>query len=249
MLRIFRKIRYDLMETNNITKYLKYAVGEILLIVIGILIAVQIHNWNENQRLENVKRDYFQLLLLDLEEDSYNINNRIIFAKERIAEYEAYEAKFRSLNPDISEIMAGLSQINTDANTLTFKTNTIEILNSTGDIKLMSNEIRNKIIDLSRTQTYLDHIIKRNTTLFLEQNQAIEKLGWSPVSDRLMNNPNLRELENGCMFSLEKSIQLIYAVESVYLFKHRIEKNIKEKYEALLVDIANLKNLIELELN
>ncbi len=102
----------------------------------GILIAVQINNWNEIQRLENIKRNYFQLLLLDLEEDSFNINNRIIFAKERIAEYEAYEAKFRSSNPDIREILAGLSQINTDANTLTFKTNTIEILNSTGDIKI-----------------------------------------------------------------------------------------------------------------
>ncbi len=47
MLKFFRKIRYDLMEKNKTGKYLKYAIGEIVLVVIGILIALQINNWNE----------------------------------------------------------------------------------------------------------------------------------------------------------------------------------------------------------
>lgn len=41
-------MRYDLMEKNKTGKYLKYAIGEILLVVIGILIALQINNWNES---------------------------------------------------------------------------------------------------------------------------------------------------------------------------------------------------------
>lgn len=51
MIKFFRKIRYDLMEKNKTGKYLKYAIGEIILVVIGILIALQINNWNENQKL------------------------------------------------------------------------------------------------------------------------------------------------------------------------------------------------------
>lgn len=51
MIKFFRKIRYDLMEKNKTGKYLKYAIGEIVLVVIGILIALQINNWNE-KRLE-----------------------------------------------------------------------------------------------------------------------------------------------------------------------------------------------------
>ena len=47
MIKFFRRIRYDLMEKNKTGKYFKYAIGEIVLVVIGILIALQINNWNE----------------------------------------------------------------------------------------------------------------------------------------------------------------------------------------------------------
>jgi hypothetical protein len=53
MIKLFRKIRYDLMEKNKTGKYLKYALGEIVLVVIGVLIALQINNWdNENSYKE-----------------------------------------------------------------------------------------------------------------------------------------------------------------------------------------------------
>ncbi len=54
MIKFFRKIRYDLMEKNKTGKYLKYAIGEIVLVVIGILIALQVNNWN-NVRLDNLE--------------------------------------------------------------------------------------------------------------------------------------------------------------------------------------------------
>lgn len=47
MIRFFRKIRYKFIEQHKTGKYLKYAVGEIMLVVIGILLALQINNWNE----------------------------------------------------------------------------------------------------------------------------------------------------------------------------------------------------------
>ena len=47
MIQFFRKIRFNLMEKNKTGKYLKYAIGEIVLVVLGILIALQINNWNE----------------------------------------------------------------------------------------------------------------------------------------------------------------------------------------------------------
>ncbi len=53
MIKFFRKIRYDLMVKNKTGKYLKYAIGEIVLVVIGILIALSINNWNEKRKLSN----------------------------------------------------------------------------------------------------------------------------------------------------------------------------------------------------
>ena len=52
MIKFFRKIRYDFMEKNKTGKYLKYAIGEIVLVVIGILIALQVSNWNTS-RIDN----------------------------------------------------------------------------------------------------------------------------------------------------------------------------------------------------
>ena len=54
MIKFFRKIRQKLLEQNKVSKYLIYALGEIILVVIGILIALQINNWNENR--QNKKR-------------------------------------------------------------------------------------------------------------------------------------------------------------------------------------------------
>ncbi|WP_353779443.1 DUF6090 family protein [Winogradskyella sp. 3972H.M.0a.05] len=52
MIKFFRHIRKSLIEKNQMGKYFKYAVGEILLVVIGILIALQINNWNEDRKLQ-----------------------------------------------------------------------------------------------------------------------------------------------------------------------------------------------------
>ena len=51
MIKFFRNIRQILIMENNTSKYLKYAIGEIVLVVIGILIALQINNWNVDGKL------------------------------------------------------------------------------------------------------------------------------------------------------------------------------------------------------
>jgi hypothetical protein len=51
VIKFFRNIRKNLPNESKMTKYFKYAIGEIVLVVIGILIALQINNWNQN-RLE-----------------------------------------------------------------------------------------------------------------------------------------------------------------------------------------------------
>ncbi len=50
MIKFFRKIRQTMIKENKVSKYLLYAIGEILLVVIGIVIALQINNWNENRK-------------------------------------------------------------------------------------------------------------------------------------------------------------------------------------------------------
>ncbi|WP_407556388.1 DUF6090 family protein [Winogradskyella sp. 4-2091] len=69
MIKFFRKIRYNLMETGRTSKYFRYAIGEIVLVVIGILIALQINNWNENRKNTQYEQNYLQRILSDLNKD------------------------------------------------------------------------------------------------------------------------------------------------------------------------------------
>lgn len=80
MIKIFRKIRYDLMEKNQNGKYFKYAIGEIVLIVIGILFALQINNWNIAKNQQQKIKDYAKLYIQDLEADilMIDINYKMI---------------------------------------------------------------------------------------------------------------------------------------------------------------------------
>ena len=77
MLRIFRNMRNNLLSQNRFTHYLFYALGEILLVVIGILIALQVNNWNENRRIKQQAETYRQRLLDDLKSDINYISVRI----------------------------------------------------------------------------------------------------------------------------------------------------------------------------
>ena len=82
MIKLFRKIRQKLAYENNKGKYIRYALGEIVLVVIGILIALQINNWNENRLNNKTIKTYLNSLIQDLNDDQDIldfINNRHSF--------------------------------------------------------------------------------------------------------------------------------------------------------------------------
>ncbi|GGD53680.1 hypothetical protein GCM10011361_20460 [Muriicola marianensis] len=77
MFGFFRKLRYDLINEHKIARYLKYAIGEIILVVIGILIALQINNWNESRKQEEIKIRYLQELRSEFSQNLVLIDNSI----------------------------------------------------------------------------------------------------------------------------------------------------------------------------
>ena len=74
MIKFFRKIRQNLLMENKNGKYFKYAIGEIILVVIGILLALQINNWNENRLKTNSVKTYLTNLIQDLKEDQKKLD-------------------------------------------------------------------------------------------------------------------------------------------------------------------------------
>lgn len=86
MISFFRKFRQDLMEKNKVGKYFKYAIGEILLVVLGILIALWINNWNEERKDKQQAENYLDRVesdLIELIDKSSNLisqNREILIA-------------------------------------------------------------------------------------------------------------------------------------------------------------------------
>jgi len=82
MIKFFRKIRQKMLTENKFSKYLIYAIGEIILVVIGILIALQINNLNESKKEQNILEASLISLKLNLQEDIISLNAQIDYNKD-----------------------------------------------------------------------------------------------------------------------------------------------------------------------
>jgi len=78
MIKFFRKIRQNLlMETGKTGKYFKYAIGEILLVMVGILLALQVNNWNENRKQHIQDLQFLETLRTELTLDTIALSQKI----------------------------------------------------------------------------------------------------------------------------------------------------------------------------
>ena len=75
MIKFFRKIRYDLMKQNKNSRYFKYALGEIILVVIGILIALSINNWNEGRKNKAFEKEILMQIQVNLIKDKLTLED------------------------------------------------------------------------------------------------------------------------------------------------------------------------------
>ncbi len=153
MIKFFRRIRFDLMEKNKTGKYIKYAIGEIMLVVLGILIALQVNNWNQDR----IARREADIFLDRLKQDL--LNEKTVLS-ERIKYYEKVHQHAKNVVNTLSYQSDSLdSQFLIDvyqASQIWMYRNvrdTYDELISTGNINLISDKNLRKRIGLYYDET------------------------------------------------------------------------------------------------
>ena len=174
MIKFFRQIRLDHMEKNKTGKYFKYAIGEIVLVVIGILIALQINNWNEKRKLkvEEVKflKNFKQSLISDIEFNDFRFD-KYELTKESISFLLNHIEQDLQYQDSLKYHFGRITQ------TWTPKINTevFEALKA-NDLNLISNDgLRDKLISYyswssnvldAQVNKYVQRIEDANSTIF-----------------------------------------------------------------------------------
>jgi hypothetical protein len=170
MIKFFRKIRQKLLMDlpgrqagNKASKYLLYAIGEIILVVIGILIALQINNWNEQRKERSREVEFLKGLKTDLLADKASLEYIIA---EREAKVKSSVTLLKTVKLDTyAEVFSADSMISTVHSWVEYvpQTNTFDELVSSGNLGIIKNDsIKNRLLKLKqhreRDHTYTEHM-------------------------------------------------------------------------------------------
>ena len=181
MIKFFRKIRQQLLTANKFSKYLLYAIGEIVLVVIGILVALQINQWNTNTKNNSLEKIYLQRLKADVNwniEELTRIINIFSRQEKTIEEYlKGNEGHKRNIW--INFMMAHQT-----------RNSTYNELVSTGSLKLIKDiHLRDMLDDLRAFTEYSYRELEYHRQFSVLDQQAlrsINQLDFSVVNDSLV---------------------------------------------------------------
>ena len=223
MIKYFRKIRQKLLTENKFSKYLLYAIGEIVLVVIGILIALQINNWNEKQKEQKLANVYYCRILDDFKLDKELIENsqnqvtdHISYGKQLIIDlHKSNKGKHELLNDWLKVIRLEPYVPRKFA---------FDDLTSSGNLKLISDlELKNSLAEYyANLENILMHINQNREELvrrsypknpvefgiqefdYLNTTLGTEVLNLLPENDWIHDkeNNNFLDFQNNVIFSL-----------------------------------------------
>ena len=229
-MKVFRNLRRRFLNSNKIGNYLKYAIGEIALVVIGILIAIQINNWNSQKLLDQKEVQTYQQIKRQLSDDLKeitevsNLNNYYygLFSKANQLISEKDYSKIDSL-VILTMNLSKYSDFNGSGNIY-------ETLVNSGDIKLINNtEIISKLQRLEMTYSELNKIEDMNWEIIMKE--------LSPELKGVINYSNLQVIKPEKLYAVE--LQNIY-IESIFLTKGK-----EMIYDKASNEIENIIKIID----
>jgi uncharacterized membrane-anchored protein YhcB (DUF1043 family) len=245
MIKFFRRIRQNLIVENRFSKYLLYAIGEIILVVIGILLALQFNNWNIERENSTKERWYLINIVEDIEYQKEHLKDikshyeqSIATAKSLLKEYRKLKsfAKMDSLNFRLNLIMIVENFPNTN-NTY------LELVNSGQQTLISDKDLSIDIIDyyLFCEDNYINMKNNNDNVFYKEIHPVLYGLHQTILSEiKLSGEENFLRMEDAKtqeylrqkLETPENTLRLINALKNSILINSLHLEMVKETQEA-----------------
>ncbi|MFN1835232.1 DUF6090 family protein [Balneola sp. MJW-20] len=170
MITLFRRIREKLIASGSATKYLLYATGEILLVVIGILIALQVNNWNEQRKQNELTNAYLVQLRNELAVNLENSKNTAQFLERKDSLLvKILETDFTTTDPESLDRSIIFTHMNVGVLTL-LNDGYQNFIRSTDEVQFRDQEL---IDEIKFVYVYLEERLRQTSESINEYIQRI----------------------------------------------------------------------------
>lgn len=239
MIKFFRKIREQMLSQNRIIKYLLYAIGEIFLVMVGILLALQVNNWNEERKRQSLKGVYKRALLKDLQKDINQLQTDIDTTLWDLENCRALGEKITRNKFDFDSIMKIYRMefhffIYADRN---FNRNTIEALLATGNIDLFEDTLYDDLMRFNNLQKVVVSKIETELGFYMNYLTRSNLPQIDKVS--MIQGENLDRV-----WSFVDKCEFVKSFNSVLNSKSIVNKNNLENRRKLLEETKTLIEVI-----
>lgn len=246
MIKFLKNIRQKELSDNRFSKYLLYAFGEIVLVVIGILIALSINNWNERQKAKANETIILNSFISSIDEDlgRYNglFKRRIELKKEAIDSLKNLIGKHAKVNDSVFMHYYSRAFIGIVGR---FDSGPYDALKSNGLNQISNPELRKEIVNtyqvvLPAYMRFIDLPGEKNSNLIneLENQYLVSKV----VPDKQGNFEFIRVPASDNILSDSRMIKVVAMEEDIY-------NNYKARIETIKSILTDLKDKIQAELN
>ena len=178
MIRFFGKIRRKLANENRFLQYSRYAIGEIVLVVIGILIALQVNNWNEERLEKKQIEKYARSLINDLENDVEMLQVSMYQAQKIFRKIDSLRHYMAQNEPrELSNTVLFVLSRDLLYRPYIWNRSTLDALKNSGGLRLISNDsISKKLVAYESFSQHLDEDFNGDIVNFEKANDQMIKV-------------------------------------------------------------------------
>jgi len=251
MSNLFRSFRHSLIQKYLMGKYIKYALGEIILVVIGILIALQINNWNQSMKDQKLEQQYYCRLLEDVKQDYSNYNTSVDLLNEKL---EANNTLLQKLLDDTMPldsispyILASVKLSNMDA---IATTNAFDDIKSSGNLNIIKDfSLKEKLTSyyesLESTSSVIESNGKSVTDKRFFMSEELISSGWIQMLEGFgeidTSKVSLKKLQSKVNFTEEVRSNMTNDA----IFYLGINSRNKQLMQSLEMEILSMISLLE----